>query len=461
MDFLSEEYLSHVVHDHLQAATASGIDHMSYSSFMADWERVIADCSRKLANGTYEFTRYREVLILKDRHSLPRCISIPTIRDRVVLEAMLDWIQSLYESKPDISTPKMPQQIVSDIEATLNRSARYTAFIKLDIRHFFDSINHYRLFKQLEELPDVLALLVKKSIQTPTAPETESSTAGVPQGLPISNIVSQIYMNDLVELVEKKYPHVSVVRYVDDVIILCRIKDIDIIQRFFTALMREEFTLEVNPAKIKSGRLRNNDFEFLGYRFLLKSSSRKTLLSVRKSSIDKVRERLLRVMTHYKKQNNSGKGLNVDALIFELNIIISGSVVTKTRQVDGDLIAYKKRYGWLFFFSQITDYSVLYMLDSFVSKKMRRIFPNLSSDTHKKINSFVATLRDIRFKLQSSSNVFYPDKLNVDQKLSMLRRIFNMHLDDQPSDDEINDLFDRKLYRMLAKNEQDLVNGYS
>lgn len=266
-----------------------------------------------------------------------------------------------------------------------------------------------------------------------------------------------------------KFRNISITRYVDDVIILCRHKELKNVFEYFTQLITEEYSLAINTKKVKSGWLREADFDFLGYRFYAVNAGtekKKILISVRPSSVKKLQERLLRIMIQSKKDAKNDADLNLKRLFFQLNLVISGSVVEKQIRIEldsgvGDTVKYYKRYGWLFFFSQITDYSILYGLDSFVHKKLRHIFKDLDEKKFTEVHSFVKTLRDIRYNTLESNYIFHPYKYDIDQKREFLDEIVNIPNVSTMDDDTVDKTFKARAFKIIKKNERDLINQLS
>lgn len=460
MDLFTFDSLKEIADRYLSSSTATGIDHMSYGQFKDNEDSILHRIAKSIGDDHYKFTRYKELLLVKDRFSVPRCISIPTLKDRVCLKAIQKFLKSVYKDESEISAPPLPQQSVAEVFQNINKP-QYTAFIKLDISRFFDSINHYRLFSLLEtkKIPVTILHLIKMAVKTPTYPvgKNEYMKVGIPQGLPISNIISQIYMYDLVSRMKDQFKGIFITRYVDDVIILCKIKDAQKIQNFFVNLIEEYYVLSINKKKIKSGKLFNAEFDFLGYRFFSKRdrfNKRNVYLSVRKKSVKRLQERLIRIMIHYKKNlSKENTSIMMEGLKFELNVTISGSV-----SIDRNELQTKKRYGWLFFFSQINDYSILYSLDAFLKKKIHHIFPGIEESQLKEIHSFVSSYRDVKFHTMDSNNIFYPDRYTSAEQRDFLLKTLNLRIPIQISDAELDELFRNKVFKILKKGEKDLVD---
>lgn len=124
----------------------------------------------------------------------------------------------------------MPQIIIDDI---IKKVSNYECFIKLDVKGFYASICQEELMMKLKRKirKREILNLIEKAIKTVSIsypvkdkiPITERER-GIPEGLPISNALANIYMIDI----DKKYTvkhNISYYRYVDDILILVNEKD--------------------------------------------------------------------------------------------------------------------------------------------------------------------------------------------------------------------------------------------
>src|SRR5258708_623262 len=92
----SEENLHRLFLEHIIFRSTIGTDGVSSRKFDEVAGREITVISRKVFEDTYHFTRYREKLILKGAKSLPREISIPKVRDKLVLRAMTEALVEVF-----------------------------------------------------------------------------------------------------------------------------------------------------------------------------------------------------------------------------------------------------------------------------------------------------------------------------------------------------------------------------
>src|SRR5690348_13531620 len=186
-------------------ARSRGIDRKSGEVFAKNAALELEIASRKCLIGTFKFSPYLEALKVKDRKSAPRLISIPTIRDRVVLTQMNSYIRACFPIETKLYLASEYVKIITELFPTLNRATTWTA--GLDIKRFYDSINRDRLRKILErKLSYAPAVsLILKAISTPTVPKNYRTrdrqrykeSVGIPQGLAISNSLAALYLSDV------------------------------------------------------------------------------------------------------------------------------------------------------------------------------------------------------------------------------------------------------------------------
>ena len=223
-ELFSEAHLLEAFNTRHSDAMSRGLDRRNGPAFALVAESEITIISRKCLEGSYRFTPYLESLKVKDRASSPRLISIPSIRDRIVLTQLNKLLRAVF---PEASKTYFASEFVRDIAEHLRGvpvASTWTA--GTDIRKFYDSINRERLQKLvargLRHPP--AATLVTRAIATPTVPGTYRRSnvtkfrlsSGVPQGLAISNALAALYLHE-VDTAMGKMP-VRYFRFVDDVL---------------------------------------------------------------------------------------------------------------------------------------------------------------------------------------------------------------------------------------------------
>lgn len=155
----SESNLSRIFLENIVYSGGTGIDNINQYTFRSQQEEQNGIISRKMISGEYQFTKYKLSLISKGRGNPPREISIPTVRDRVALRAMCDFLQERFEKSVSF---ELPQTVIKKIKSEIE-TGQYTGCIKLDVSNFYPSIVHDLLEKQLDRRlrlhPDIKSVI--------------------------------------------------------------------------------------------------------------------------------------------------------------------------------------------------------------------------------------------------------------------------------------------------------------
>lgn len=327
-EYFSPEALHKVFIDRIKSKPSIGIDGTSASTFELSIRTETQTCSRKLKSYKFKFSPYLEEVKSKGKNKLPRVISKPTIRDKTLLSATNKCLQSYF---PDAVNKKLPNEIIREIKENLKKSNEDLFFCKIDIKSFYDHICHDILLKTLRRTVDKKTLwIISNAIKNITVSATtkrkfypNENILGVPQGLPISNILSDIYLHKI----DKKFESENYRRYVDDILVISP-NDTSKITSKIKSLLKK-IKLETNE-KTEEGRI-SQGLEYLGYIFLGNNK-----VSVRDSSRDKFTASLIAPITRYKKGQDKSIGttwLTVETrkniLIEHLNEKITGAISEK------------------------------------------------------------------------------------------------------------------------------------
>ena len=430
----TKKNIKKVFEEDIRNKPSVGIDGITITTFENKLDIEMDTINRKVLNKTYNFSFYKEKLISKGRDKPPRVISIPTIRDKIVLKSIFNTLSEMYsmELSNEIVHTTI-NNIIQDI-----KSKQYDSFIKLDMKDFYPSINHDILLKKIKSKTSKkeFICLLENAIKQETVHKSNpnkrkyQNSKGVPQGLSISSILASIYLIKLDEM-NRQDAGYKYYRYVDDILILCNDKDIDKIYNGVNEKAKK-LSLEIHPLgensnKSDVGNL-DDKFYFLGY------SYDKDLVSVRDASKNNLYNSIINIFSQYKHSNTQ----NIKLLYWKLNLKITGCKFED------------KKYGWLYFFSQINDEQLLFKLDRFILNMFKKF--DIKYDKNQ-IKKFVRTYFEI---LKNRSNTNYiPDFsiLSLDEKRSIIEDIFDIR---GVKDFKINYIFSKIIYKNIKEMERDI-----
>lgn len=402
-----------------------GLDKVTNEKFEEKLGEEIDIILRKANDGSYSFTRYRMLLFLKGPTKAPRQVCVPTVRDKLTLSTLNELLGLVYGSQ---CRTQMPQVIINDIS---NNLPNFDSFIKLDVSSFYASIKHDVLLRKLRgkiKKPEIIDLIQNaietESLSYPVKEKVKrhKRELGIPEGLPISNSLANVYLANL----DGKYnelPGVKYYRYVDDILILLNQKDLPTVKK---AIVRDlkRLGLKTND-KNADGEI-SQGFEYLGY--YLSSNG----ITVRKSSVLKVEQSLEELIIKLKKEP-------LEYTEWKLNLKITGFIYGGNK------------YGWMFFYSQISDTSLLFRLDDLIEKLLERY----GVDPSVRRKRFVRTYHEIRQALHTTSYVPNFDKYTIDDKRRVVSHVYKK---DFSSADEhaVEDYFGKIISKEIRDIEKDI-----
>jgi RNA-directed DNA polymerase len=269
---------------------AAGVDGQSIARFAAKAELYLSELSAALQGGTYRPEAVKRVDIPKgDGRTRP--LGIPTVKDRVVQQAVRLVIEPIFESGfADGSYGFRPKRGCHDALREVDRLIKegYTFVVDADLKSYFDTIPHDRLVARIESkvIDGKVLDLIRSWLTADILKGTERWTPmqGSPQGAVISPLLANIYLDPLDHLMAAK--GYRMVRYADDFVLLCRTREDADAALAEVRSWVEENGLTLHPDKTHVGDCQQpgQGFEFLGYR--LEAGRR----YVRKKSMDKLKD---------------------------------------------------------------------------------------------------------------------------------------------------------------------------
>ena len=269
-EILSEENLKEAIHRVKINKGASGVDKMSVNQVEAYFYEHKDEIIESIMNKNYKPQPVRRVYIPKANGKL-RPLGIPTVIDRVIQQAIAQKLSPIYEEIfSEYSYGFRPNRdchgAIMQVLEYLNQGFEWV--IDLDIEKYFDTVNHDKLISILrEKVNDGHTLhLIRKFLQAGVMDNglVSSTTIGVPQGGPLSPILSNIYLDKFDKELELRGLHF--VRYADDCNIFVK-SDVaaNRVMKSVTSWLERKLFLKVSATKTKIVRPSNSNF--LGFTF--------------------------------------------------------------------------------------------------------------------------------------------------------------------------------------------------
>ena len=252
---------------------SAGVDRMGVTLLAEHLLVHGEELRRAVLEGTYRPKPILGVTIPKSNGST-RLLGVPTVTDRYLQQAAHQVIMPLFEVEFKAHSygfrpGRSAQQAVLRAEQHIN--AGHQHIVDIDLKNFFDEVDHCILFQLLYrkvKCPCTMRLIRQWS-RAPIEVNGKliKRRKGVPQGSPISPLLSNIMLHELDQELEKR--GLRYVRYADDFSI--HLKDEATARRIDTEIrefIEDHLKLPVNHAK--SGIRKPDQFELLGYGFIAK-----------------------------------------------------------------------------------------------------------------------------------------------------------------------------------------------
>lgn len=249
-----------------------GIDKISIKDFEKDCDRYLDEILEELKTKTYKPSPVARKYIPKKNGKL-RPLGIPTIKDRIVQQAVVSKLQPFFEEKVfhDNSCGFRPNR---DAELAIKKvlcriEYGYLYIYDFDIKGYFDNIPHKKLMKVLNKyVSDGTILdLIWKWLKAGYMEDNirYEQTKGTMQGGVISPLLANIYLNELDWELDKA--GLQFVRYADDSIVMCKSKEQLVKAKEVVHNVITRLGLELAEDKTDEIDFHNDDFDFLNFTF--------------------------------------------------------------------------------------------------------------------------------------------------------------------------------------------------
>ena len=322
---------------------APGIDGLAIEDFVAHMRRVGKGLLEAIRSGTYRPYPVKRVYIEKGDGSW-RGLGIPTVFDRVIQQAIVLVLTPLFdpnfsESNYGFRPGQSQHQAIRKVQEYVCEGRRIA--VDVDLSKFFDRVNHDLLMTLLgrkirdKRLLKLIALYLRAGIVEDGV--LHDTYEGVPQGGPLSPLLSNIILDPLDKELERRGHKFA--RWADDFIILVHSKRSgERVLASITQYIEKKLKLKVNDQKSKV--VPTSRCKFLGFSF------RGSDIIWHPSALDKFKDKVKRI-------TKRSRGKSVAAVLRELNAFLR---------------------GWINYFGIAKGYQKCIDLDGWIRRRLRSYY---------------------------------------------------------------------------------------
>jgi RNA-directed DNA polymerase len=322
VDLLRQSYLA------LNRQALTGVDGVTWQEYGKELEERLTGLHDRVKSGRYQAKPSKRIWIPKS-DGQQRPIGIATLEDKIVQQALTTVLQQIYEE--DFSgfsygsRPGRSQHNALDAIYVAITQRKVNWVLDVDIRKFYDSLDHEWLMKFIEHrVTDQRILrLLRKFLRAGVSEDGEWSktVVGTPQGAVISPLLANIYLHYVLDQWVRQWRgrhargEVYIVRYADDFVMGFQYQSDA--EKFQTELEQRlsKFSLEIHEGKTKliefgrfaignrkeHGEGKPETFDFLGFTHICTRKKtgrftiyRKTITKRLRAKIKEVREKLFK-----------------------------------------------------------------------------------------------------------------------------------------------------------------------
>ena len=356
-DFQTDELLEKILHrNNLNKAYqrvksnkgAGGVDGMSVDELLTFLKENREQLIQQLKDGKYKPNPVRRVEIPKETKGEIRKLGVPTVVDRVFQQAITQVLSPIYEEQfSDNSYGFRPKRGAHDAlkQCQQNVNDGYVYVVDMDLEKFFDTVCQSKLIEILSRtIKDGRVIsLIHKYLNAGVINRGvfEKTDIGMPQGGPLSPLLSNIMLNELDKELERRGHRF--VRYADDCMVFCKSRKsaVRTLENILPYIEKKLF-LKVNRSKTKVAHV--SKVKYLGYGFYRYKG--KCKMRVHPKSIAKMRARLKELTSRNNGWGNERRALKLTQFI----------------------------RGWINYFSLADMKQVLRSTDEWLRRRIRAVY---------------------------------------------------------------------------------------
>jgi hypothetical protein len=301
----------------------------------------ITSISYTLSQRQFEFTEVSE-----NMHNGKAIFTTVNKNEFIAIKKLNSIIKKLYTV-----THSNRNEILEQLIEIIKDGSDYK-IIRADIKDFFGSVQRKKLINKLKRDSLLGSLMINKLNQLDKC-LTKLSCSTLPRGISLSSTLSEIFLRDFDQTIKNNSNVYYYARYVDDIVCLDGLENIESLLKSNL----ENLGLELNNKyKVIDGRVKPDNFDYLGVNFSF--TSKGTSFSFSKNKVNKLKTRIIKLILDYK--NNRDDNLFLNRVKF-----ITGNYTLYTKTESNNLkggIYYSNRH--------INDFNQLNELNEFLRKSL-------------------------------------------------------------------------------------------
>ena len=262
---------------------AAGVDEESIADFEKNLKNNLYKIWNRMSSGSY-FPPAVRLVEIRQKGWGQRELGVPTVSDRIAQMVAKMYFEPEVDCyfHPDSYGYRPGKSAIEAVGVARKRCWRYNWVVDLDIKGFFDNIDHGLLMRAVRKHTDNkwLLLYIERWLKAPVQAEDGtlvSREKGSPQGSVISPLLANLFLHYAFdEWMRRNYDNIPFERYADDILVHCKSEKQ---ARWIKAVIEERLKqcgLELHPEKTKivyckdsfrKGDYPSKRFDFLGYTF--------------------------------------------------------------------------------------------------------------------------------------------------------------------------------------------------
>lgn len=295
---------------------SGGVDGMEVDELLSYLRKHGKELNQQILEGKYKPNPVRRVEIPKEEKGKVRKLGIPTVVDRVYQQAISQILSPIFEEQfSENSFGFRPKRGAHDALKQCQKNANdgYVYVVDMDLEKFFDNVCQSKLIEVLSRtIKDGRVIsLIHKYMNAGVVSNGlfEKTEIGVPQGGPLSPLLSNIMLNELDKELERRGHRF--VRYADDCMIFCKSqKSAKRTLQNILPYIEDKLLLKVNREKTCVAHI--SKVKYLGYSFYHYKEFR---FRVHPKSVEKMKRKLREVTNRNNAWSNEYRILKLQQFI--------------------------------------------------------------------------------------------------------------------------------------------------